>query len=273
MNNANLAHKVYQKESIKYKLNIREPKFTEKQKKLIEIIKNKNSKVNFVRGPSGTSKTFLAVYCALELLNTGRIKEIILIRSIAESSSLQMGHLPGNTHEKLEPFMCPFYDKFKELINVQEFEKLKAEERIVILPVNYLRGRQFNAAFMIFDEAQNATLEEIQTVITRIGKYSKLIIAGDTDQVDFARGKKIDSSFEHFYHWYDNNLAIDKGIYCFKFNSEDVMRDEVVAYFIEEYKKIKATLSIKAEEEKQKKIPVQNYIELMQQDWHPNDKK
>jgi phosphate starvation-inducible protein PhoH len=235
--------KVFQKEKISYHLNLAKPDWTPKQQELIEIIKDANSKYTFVKGASGTSKTFISLAVALELLNAGRIKEIILVRSIVESGVISLGSLPGTSDEKMSPFMAPFNEKLSELLPKEDIKKLHDDHRILSVPVNHLRGRQFTASFIIADEAQNMTIDEIQTLLTRFGKYSKLVVCGDTEQCDFVKGKKLDSGFKTFYDWYNKPEAVTKGIHCFKFGIEDIMREDVIKYVVQEYDELRKHLS------------------------------
>lgn len=227
--------KIYQRDKISFHLNVAKPDWTPKQKDLIEIIKDQNTKFVFIKGASGTSKTFISLAIGLELLNAGRVKEIVLIRSIVESGAVGLGSLPGEAEEKISPFMMPYTEKLAQLLSPEDIKKLHTDKRIVALPVNYLRGREFNASYVIFDEAQNANEHEIQTYLTRFGKYSKFIMCGDTEQVDYIKGKQLESGFRGFHARYDKSEARAEGIHCFKFGLEDIMRDGVVKYIVTEY--------------------------------------
>lgn len=227
--------KIYQREKISFNLNLARPDWTTKQKELIEIIKNQNTKYVFIKGASGTSKTFLSLAVGLELLNSGRVKEIVLVRSIVESGAVGLGSLPGEANEKLSPFMAPFEEKLQTLLPKEDIKKLHDDKRIISLPINFLRGREFNASYVIFDEAQNGNEHEIQTYLTRFGKYSKFILCGDTEQVDYIKGKQLESGFRGFHTRYDKEQARANGIFCFSFGIEDIMRDEVIKYIVTEY--------------------------------------
>lgn len=227
--------KIYQRDKISFQLNIAKPEWTEKQKELIEIVKNSDAKHIFIKGPSGTSKTFLSLAIGLELLNAGRVKEIVFVRSIVEAGAISLGSLPGEFGEKISPFMAPFEEKLKLLLPKEDIKKLNDDKRIISLPINYLRGLEFNASYVIFDEAQNANEHEIQTYLTRYGKYSKFILCGDTEQIDYLKGKKLDSGFQSQYQLYDDEISKVKGLFCFKFGISDIMRDDVVKYIVEKY--------------------------------------
>jgi phosphate starvation-inducible PhoH-like protein len=171
--------KIYQRDKIGYKLKIAQPKWSEKQLEYIDLVRNKDTKIVLLTGPAGSSKTFINLWIALELLNIGRIQEIICVRSVVESSSLGLGYLPGSVSEKLQPYAEPFFDKIKILLPKSDIELLLKDERIQFMPVNYLRGREFNASFIFIDECQNFGEEEMNTVMTRFGKFSKMILGGD----------------------------------------------------------------------------------------------
>lgn len=217
-------------------------KLTEKQIKLVEIIKDKNTKVVFLKGVAGSAKTFTSMYVGLDLLLSNKIDKMVLVRSIVESSSNLMGYLPGGQEEKFAPYNGPFADKFGDLTTSDELKTLHKEHRIVEMPVNFLRGREFKDSYIIVDEAQNLTLKEILTTITRIGKGSKMIFCGDTEQCDLRNNG---SGFLPFYRHFDKPEAAEKGIHCFKFGIEDIMREEIIGYLVEEFGKLKATLEKK----------------------------
>ena len=228
--------KIYQREKIDFELTIAKVDWTPKQQEVREGIKHQDTKYVMIKGGSGTSKTFLSMAVGLEMLNAGRIKEIVLVRTICESGEISLGSLPGEKDDKIAPFMAPFMDKLQQLLpHKQDIKKLMDDKRIICLPINYLRGREFNACYCIFDEAQNANAAEIQTYLTRFGRFSKFILLGDTEQVDYIKGRRIDSGLQEVYKWYDKEEAVQNHIRCFKFDLCDVMRDDAVKYIIEQY--------------------------------------
>jgi predicted ribonuclease YlaK len=162
--------KVPQKDKIKESITVYErDDLTEKQKRFIELVMDKDTKIVFVNGPAGTSKTFLSVYCGLHLLNDKRVSDLIYFRTIVESAGKSLGSLPGELSEKFSPFMMPLEDKLDELMPRADIQRLMKEERIQAMPINYLRGASFNAKFLLADEAQNFTYSELTTLITRYG--------------------------------------------------------------------------------------------------------
>ena len=232
---------VFQRDKVNYELKIRDLPWTEKQKNVIELITNKDTKMVFLNGPAGCSKSLLAVYSALKLLNSKRVTEIIYIRSIIESATKSLGSLPGESSDKFRPFALPLADKLEELLPDHDVKRLFIEERVKPTPVNYLRGASFNVNFVIADEMQNAVFSEIQTIMTRIGQFSKLLICGDPAQSDLHTGK---SGFLDVYNSFNNEEARSKGIYCVEFYEEDIMRSEICRYIVSKFNEIKKLNSI-----------------------------
>lgn len=221
--------KVYQREKISFTLPIRErDDLTDKQKSFLDIILDKKTKIVFLRGPSGVSKTFIGVLSLLKLLNNKRISDIYYIRSIAESASKSLGSLPGGMDDKLEPFLMPLVDKLNELLPKNIIDRLVKEERIHGVPINYLRGANFSGVGLITDESQNLTTKEMITLITRMGEFSKFIIAGDPMQSDI-NGH---SGFNKFYDLFNDDESKENGIYCLEFSKEDIVRSGVLKYIL-----------------------------------------
>ena len=206
---------------------------TEKQKQFLEIAMNKDTKIIFVSGPAGTSKTYMAIYSALQLLNERRMSDIIYIRSAVESSDSKLGFLPGEANDKMAPYLAPLIDKLMELLPKEDVEYLKKEERISSIPVGFLRGLNWNAKIIISDEAQNMTLKELFTLITRVGEFSKVFILGDPDQSDI-NGK---SGFIKIISHFDDEESRNQGIHVFRFTDDDIVRSGLVKYIIKKLKK------------------------------------
>jgi phosphate starvation-inducible protein PhoH and related proteins len=234
---------VHQRDKIDFKLNIRERNdFTEKQKKLIDIILDKKTKLIFIDGPAGTSKTFLGIYCALQLLNARTHSDVLYVRSIIESASKSLGTLPGSIEERLNPFLIPLQDKLEELLDFHEMTRLLREERVVGFPINYMRGAHFNARCIIGDEVQNCSTAEILTLITRMGQFSKMILLGDKMQNDL-NGK---SGWTKMFDLFNDEESRDHGIHCFSFTKDDIVRSGLVRYIAEKYER-QQMASVKSE--------------------------
>jgi phosphate starvation-inducible PhoH-like protein len=223
--------RVHQREKIDYTLNIRGLDWTEKQKAFIELATNKDTRIVFLSGPAGTSKSILAVYSALELLNSKRVSDIIYVRTIVESAAHSMGTLPGDADQKLQFFVSVLNDKLEELLPTGDIKRLHADERVKGMPVNYLRGASYNAKVVIVDEAQNANFSELLTSLTRIGKFTKYFILGDPMQTDLKH--KEQSGFKAMFDLFNDEESQKQGIYCVEFTKEDIMRSEILKYIIE----------------------------------------
>lgn len=231
--------KIYQRDKISINLKIAQPEWSNKQKEFIELVRDQSIKIIFLKGPAGSSKTFISMWAALSLLNIGRIQEIICVRSVIESSSVGLGFLKGDINEKMSPYAEPYMEKMRQFIPQSQIDLLIKDNRIQFLPINFLRGREFNASFIIADEVQNFSEEEIQTLLTRYGYYSKLILSGDTEQSDLENFRKMKSGFKSIYDWYNKLEAVAEGLKCFKFGIEDIKREKIIGYLVEEFQKFK----------------------------------
>ena len=223
--------RVHQREKIDYTLNLRGLDWTEKQKAFIQLATDKDTRIVFLSGPAGTSKSILAVYSALELLNSKRISDIIYVRTIVESAAHSMGTLPGDADQKLQFFVSVLNDKLEELLPSGDIKRLHADERVKGMPVNYLRGASYNAKAVIVDEAQNANFSELLTSLTRIGKFTKYFILGDPMQTDLKH--KEQSGFKAMFDLFNDEESQKQGIYCVEFTKEDIMRSEILKFIIE----------------------------------------
>ena len=222
---------VFQRDKIKFDLTVKELPWTDKQKEIINLIRDKKTKVVFLSGPAGTSKSILATYCGLKALNEKKVSEIIYIRSVIESASKSLGFLPGEAELKMKPFAAPLIDKMEELLPASCINKLLNEERVKPIPINFLRGSSFNANFIIADEMQNAEFSEIQTIITRIGNFSKFIFCGDPMQTDIK--EKTKSGFKPIYDIFNNDESKNQGIFCVELGKEDIVRSEILKFIVE----------------------------------------
>jgi len=228
--------KIPQNTKIKGELFISERQnLTEKQKRFLELALDKNTKMVFVSGPAGTSKTWITVLAALRLLNIKRISDILYLRSAVESSDSKLGFLPGEVGDKLSPYIQPLLDKLYELLPKSDIDFLQKEHRIDSIPIGFLRGLNWNAKFIIADEAQNCTQKELTTLITRTGEFSKVFILGDPDQSDI--GAK--SGFAKMMKTFDNEESEQHGIFNFTFTEEDIVRSSLVKFIIKKLKEIK----------------------------------
>lgn len=222
-----------QRSKLSKNLTIYERDLTEQQKKFLEISMDKSTRLMFVSGPAGSSKTYLAVYTALKLINEKRVSDLIYIRSAVESADSKIGFLPGEIGEKLAPYIQPLLDKLMELLPKNEIDLLQKEERISSVPVSFLRGLNWNAKVIIADETQNMTQKELLTLITRTGEFSKMILLGDPDQSDI-NGK---SGFTKMMSLFDDQESKNNGIHTFRFTEDDVVRSALVKFIIKKIRK------------------------------------
>lgn len=225
--------RVQQREKVKDSLHIRDFKWTPKQQDFINLALDKNTKVLLINGPAGSSKTLLSVYSSLRLLNDKRISDILYLRSAVESSDKALGYLPGSVDDKLHFYNLPFIDKLEELLSKPDISKLQKDNRISIFPVNFCRGMSWNAKSIILDEAQNSTLKEIITVLTRIGNFSKCFVLADPFQSDLHNGKR--GAFEQIFNLFSDEESKKFGIYTFTFNNEDILRSELVRFLVSKF--------------------------------------
>ncbi|MFN3692239.1 MAG: PhoH family protein [Fervidobacterium sp.] len=154
---------------------------TEGQKKYLEAIEKND--IVFAIGPAGTGKTYLASAVAVDYLKSGKVQRIILTRPAVEAGE-KLGFLPGDLSEKVDPYLRPLYDALIEMLGIEKFISLREKNIIEIAPLAYMRGRTLNNAFIILDEAQNTTYEQMKMFLTRMGFGSKVIVTGDVTQID-----------------------------------------------------------------------------------------
>jgi phosphate starvation-inducible protein PhoH and related proteins len=179
-------------------------------------------------GPAGTGKTFLAVAAAAAALNDKSIKRIVLCRPAVEAGE-RLGFLPGDIAEKVNPYLRPLYDSLYDIIGFEKVEKLMERSVIEIAPLAFMRGRTLNDAFIILDEAQNTTPEQMKMFLTRLGFGAKAVVTGDITQVDLPEGKK--SGLREV----RRILEGIEGIKFFDFSDRDVVRHPVVAKIVTAY--------------------------------------
>nr|WP_315261183.1 PhoH family protein [uncultured Duganella sp.] len=184
--------------------------------------------ISFGVGPAGTGKTYLAVACAVDALERDAVKRIILTRPAVEAGE-RLGFLPGDLSQKVDPYLRPLYDALYDLLGFDRTQKMFEKQVIEIAPLAYMRGRTLNHAFVILDEAQNTTVEQMKMFLTRIGFGSKAVITGDVTQVDLHKSQKsglVDAI---------QVLKEVRGIAFSHFNSEDVVRHPLVARIVDAY--------------------------------------
>ncbi len=204
---------------------------TEAQK---EYVKNLfANEMGFGIGPAGTGKTYLAVAVGVTMLISGAVEKIILSRPAVEAGE-RLGFLPGDMKEKIDPYMQPLYDALNDFLPAKQIQKLLEEKRIEIAPLAFMRGRTLSNAFVVLDEAQNATTMQMKMFLTRLGEGSRMVITGDRTQVDLPRGTA--SGLQDA----ERILQGVKGVTFNYFTSKDVVRHPLVARVIEAYERDEA---------------------------------
>ncbi|MBS1169228.1 MAG: ybeZ [Burkholderiaceae bacterium] len=184
--------------------------------------------ITFGVGPAGTGKTYLAVACAVDALERDAVQRIVLTRPAVEAGE-RLGFLPGDLAQKVDPYLRPLYDALYDLLGFEKTQKMFEKQAIEIAPLAYMRGRTLNHAFVILDEAQNTTPEQMKMFLTRIGFGSKAVVTGDVTQIDLQRGQKsglIDAI---------KVLQDVRGIAFSQFTSADVVRHPLVARIVDAY--------------------------------------
>ncbi|MGL4282298.1 PhoH family protein [Eubacterium aggregans] len=213
------------------------------QKKYIEAIR-KNEMV-FGIGPAGTGKTYLAMAMAITAFKNGEVDRLVLTRPAVEAGE-KLGFLPGDLQDKVDPYLRPLYDALFEIMGAEAFERNMGKGLIEVAPLAYMRGRTLENAYIILDEAQNTTPEQMKMFLTRFGAGSKVVVTGDVTQVDLPEGKR--SGLKEVQH-------ILKGVACIafiQFTESDVVRHRLVQRIIEAYDKNEKQRQARAEKRKVK---------------------
>ena len=189
--------------------------------------------INFGIGPAGTGKTYLAVACAVQAILNDEIERILLVRPAVEAGE-KLGFLPGDLSQKVDPYLRPLYDALYEMLGIETVDKLIERNVIEVAPLAYMRGRTLNNAFVILDESQNTTREQMKMFLTRIGFGTTAVINGDPTQIDLPRGQP--SGLKHA----AEVLHGVEGISFTHFTSKDVVRHPLVQKIVDAYERAEA---------------------------------
>jgi len=184
--------------------------------------------INFGVGPAGTGKTYLAVACAVEAYESESVRRVVLVRPAVEAGE-RLGFLPGDMAQKVDPYLRPLYDALQEMVGFERVAKLIERNTIEVAPLAYMRGRTLNESFIILDEAQNTSVEQMKMFLSRIGFNSTAVITGDITQIDLPRGQR--SGLRHVI----DVLRGVEGISFTFFDSRDVVRHPLVARILDAY--------------------------------------
>jgi len=199
---------------------------TSNQKRIIDL-HNKNDLL-FVIGPAGTGKTYVSVALGVKALKEKKIKKIIITRPVVEAGE-NLGFLPGDLQDKIDPYLKPIYDALEDMIPIQKMKKFIENKTIEIAPLAYMRGRTLKNAFILLDEAQNTTESQLKMFLTRLGQNSKMIVTGDISQIDLRKNQSsglVDAK---------NKLNNIEGIGFTHLDSSDVLRHSLVKKILDKY--------------------------------------
>ncbi|MEG0796122.1 MAG: PhoH family protein [Odoribacter sp.] len=199
---------------------------TPNQRKLVDL--SRNNDLLFATGPAGSGKTYTAIALAVKALRNREVKRIVLSRPAVEAGE-SLGFLPGDMKEKVDPYLQPLYDALSDMIPPKKLEELLESEVIQIAPLAYMRGRTLNDSFVILDEAQNTTRNQLKMFLTRMGVSAKFVITGDMSQIDLPR--RTASGLVHAF----KILKDIQGIAFVEFNSEDIVRHRLVKDIVKAY--------------------------------------
>lgn len=201
---------------------------TPRQRRYIEAIKDEATPLVFGVGPAGTGKTFLAVAAAVEAQKNGLVDRIVVTRPAVEAGE-RLGFLPGALEEKVDPYLQPIWDAFRAHMRDEDLKRGRETNRIEVAPIAFMRGRTLTNAFVIVDEAQNATIAQMKMVLTRLGQGSRMVVTGDPSQIDLPHAAM--SGLDHALHI----LGRLKRVEVVRFTGQDVMRHDLVADIVAAY--------------------------------------
>ncbi|MBN1445154.1 MAG: PhoH family protein [Candidatus Omnitrophica bacterium] len=216
------------------------------QKKYIEAVRNYDMVMGI--GPAGTGKTYLAVACGIEMVKQGKFQKMILTRPALEAGE-KLGFLPGDLEEKIKPYLQPIYDSIYDIMRYEEIRKWTERKILEIIPLAYMRGRTLSNAFIILDEAQNTTFEQMKMFLTRLGINSKAVITGDITQIDLPLSSQTSGLVE-----IQQILHRVAGIKFVYFSNRDVVRHSLVKKIINAYERhlSKKSAGVQAEQPPEK---------------------
>jgi phosphate starvation-inducible PhoH-like protein len=225
---------VYQKEKIKFELNIKEIPWTEKQKEIIDTVIDKKANMTLIDGIWGSGKTLMAVYTCLKLLNLKKISNILYVRNIVQSGTGPLGYLGGDLATKLCPYLIPLNQKLEELLPTNQVKKLIQEQIVEAQPVALLRGTSYDAYGIIIDEMGCMSKEDIMLTLSRVGKFSYVFGIGDSWQVDIKN-----SGFRNMFNIFNDEESKEHKIFTFELQDEmDVMRSDFLKYVMKKVRNL-----------------------------------
>jgi len=203
---------------------------TPRQVHYVEALRDENIDLIFGVGPAGTGKTFLAVAAAVEALKQERVDKIIVTRPAVEAGE-KLGYLPGDLAEKVDPYLQPIWDAFRSQMSENDLKARRERRQIEVAPLAFMRGRTLSNAFVIVDEAQNATVLQMKMTLTRLGEGSRMVVTGDPSQIDLLRADQ--SGLAHAISILEDVPAVE----IIRFAVQDVVRHRLVAHIVEAYQR------------------------------------
>jgi phosphate starvation-inducible PhoH-like protein len=206
---------------------------TPRQVHYVEALRDENIDLIFGVGPAGTGKTFLAVAAAVEAMKQERVDRIVVTRPAVEAGE-RLGYLPGDLAEKVDPYLQPIWDAFRSQMSENDLKARRERRLIEVAPLAFMRGRTLSNAFVIVDEAQNATILQMKMVLTRLGEGSRMVVTGDPSQIDLQRADQ--SGLTHAISILDRV----PGVEVIRFAAQDVVRHRLVAHIVQAYQKDEA---------------------------------
>lgn len=206
---------------------------TPRQVHYVEALRDEGLDLIFGVGPAGTGKTYLAVAAAVEALKQERVDRIVVTRPAVEAGE-KLGYLPGDLAEKVDPYLAPIWDAFRSQINENDLKARRERRQIEVAPLAFMRGRTLSNAFVIVDEAQNATILQMKMVLTRLGEGSRMVVTGDPSQIDLVRADQ--SGLAHSI----SILERLTGVEVIRFAAQDVVRHRLVSRIVEAYDRSEA---------------------------------
>lgn len=215
--------------------------FTPAQKAIVDCMTADETNCCIIDGLAGSGKTHMAVYSALTLLQQGKIDKIIYVRTVVEAAHSKMGYLKGQIDEKFAPYVAVLEDKLSTMLTPADIAILKASGKVSAEPVAFLRGRDFARTALIFDEAQNAYVNEVFTLLTRCAKESKVFLIADSDQCDLPMGGQ--HEFAHIKQLFNTEEAKANNVFYYELKEEDhVMRSPFVKFVSRVYRDYKNSI-------------------------------
>lgn len=209
-------------------------RWTKKQSEIIDTALSKGTKIVFIKGPPGTAKTLISVYCSLVCLKERNMNKVVYIRVPIEACATKIGFLPAGQAEKMSPHLQPARDHLRELISIPMMERLIEEEVVEAIPLGFVKGLTLTNSAVIFDEAEDGNLAELCMVMNRLGKNSIMFIIGDEKQSNIK-----DSAFSKVFNAFSGEDSQNYGIHTFEFGSEDCMRSGITKFVVEKFDKIR----------------------------------